>query len=146
VNFSDDPRFDNLRAPQVRLLPFTEDRLLTVAHRVRDLYPAKHTDRVAARVDDRFLAALVSQVTAGFGGKVALAPRLFLRELVDVMDRVDLHEDYAPAEHYKLQLEDAKLTAEELAAKHGRPLEVADESEDGEESETDPPEPKRLDG
>jgi len=52
VNFSDDPRFDNLRAPQVRLLPFTEDRLLTVAHRVRDLYPAKHTDRVAARVDE----------------------------------------------------------------------------------------------
>src|SRR4051812_40638014 len=78
VDFGDDPRWDNLRAPQVRLLPFTEDRLLTVGRRVRDLYPAKEPARVTARVDDRFLQALVGQVTTGFGGKVALAPRLFL--------------------------------------------------------------------
>src|SRR5439155_22744794 len=42
VNFGDDGRFDNLRAPQVRLLPFTDDRLLTVGTRIRDLYPAKN--------------------------------------------------------------------------------------------------------
>lgn len=30
VTFTDDPRFDNLRMPQVRLLPFDESRLLTV--------------------------------------------------------------------------------------------------------------------
>ena len=39
VQFGEDPRFDNLRAPQVRLLPFTEGRLLEVGQRVRDLYP-----------------------------------------------------------------------------------------------------------
>ena len=44
----------------------------------------------------------------GFGGKVALAPRLFLRELVDIMDRVDIHEEYDPQAHYKLELDDTK--------------------------------------
>ncbi|HEY0137608.1 MAG TPA: BREX system ATP-binding protein BrxD, partial [Nannocystis sp.] len=94
TSFGDDPTLDNLRATQVRLLPFTQDRLLTVGRRVRDLYPAKNVSRIAARVDDQFLGALVTQITSGFGGKVGLAPRLFLRELIDVLDRVDLHERY----------------------------------------------------
>ena len=145
VSFGEDGRFDNLRAPQVRLLPFTDERLLTVGTRIRMLYPAKHVARVAERVDDRFLRALVSQVTAGFGGKVSLAPRLFLRELIDVMDRVDLHEGYDPATHYRLEFEDGRLTAEELAAKHGRSMDVAEAviAEDAEPSE---PSSKRLDG
>lgn len=140
VNFGEDARWDNLRAPQVRLLPFNEERLLTVGRRVRDIYPAKNAARVEALVDERFLRALVAQVTAGFGARVALAPRLFLRELVDVMDRVDLHADYNPVEHYKLNLDDAKLTPEELAAKHGRPLPEGDE----EEAEADGPAVKEV--
>lgn len=152
VNFSEDTRFDNLKAPQVRLTPFTDDRLLAVGTRIRDLYPAKNPARLAERVDDAFLKGLVSQVTAGFGGKVALAPRMFLRELIDVMDRVDIHEGYNPREHYKLELEDGKLTPEELAAKHGRPIqEPAEEPEpaaDNDTSEGSPPSAKRkrLDG
>jgi hypothetical protein len=147
VNFGEDPRWDNLRAPQVRLLPFTEERLLAVGRRVRDLYPARHAERVAARVNDRFLNALVSQVTAGFGGKVALAPRLFLRELIDVMDRVDLHEGYDPSSLYRLDLDDGKLTSEELAAKHGRPVEVEVEADAAEASESEvTAKLRRLDG
>lgn len=148
VTFSEDPRWDNLRAPQVRLLPFTEERLLTVGRRVRALYPAKNPARIQTRVDDRFLGALVSQVTLGFGGKVALAPRLFLRELVDVMDRVDLHVDYDPADHYHLELDDGKLTPEELAAKHGRAVDEVTETDVEQEGDAAPPAPKsrRLDG
>lgn len=116
VAFGDDPRFDNLRAPQVRLMPFTPDRLMTVGRRIRELYPAKERARVERLVDDRFIEALVAQVTAGFGGEVALAPRLFLRELIDVLDRVDQHEAYAPADHYQLQMTESRLTDEELAA------------------------------
>jgi hypothetical protein len=145
VSFGEDARFDNLRAPQVRLLPFTDERLLTVGMRIRDLYPGKNPERVAQRIDDRFLRALVSQVTTGFGGKVSLAPRLFLRELVDVMDRVDIHPDYDPATHYRLELEDAKLTPEELAAKHGRSMDVAEEEHAAEDEATPKPN-KRLDG
>jgi hypothetical protein len=143
VNFGDDAQWDNLRAPQVRLLPFTDGRLLTVGTRIRDLYPAKNAGRVEERVNDAFLRALVAQVTAGFGGKVSLAPRLFLRELIDVMDRVDIHEGYDPAAHYKLELDDGKLTAEELAAKHGQS--VGNEAEEAPE-ETPEKKPKRLDG
>lgn len=144
VNFGEDAQFDNLRAPQVRLMPFTDERLLMVGTRIRDLYPAKNPARVAARVDDAFLKLLVAQVTTGFGGKVALAPRLFLRELIDIMDRVDIHQDYDPAKHYKLELDDSKLTPEELSAKHGTPLEVAEEG--GEEDPATDGKPKRLDG
>lgn len=145
VNFADDSRFDNLRAPQVRLLPFSDERLLTVGSRIRDLYPAKNPERVAQRIDDRFLRTLVSQVTTGFGGKVSLAPRLFLRELIDVMDRVDIHEDYDPATHYRLELDDGKLTPEELAAKHGRSVDVAEDEIVDEPEPTEKPN-KRLDG
>ena len=105
--------------------------------------------RVTDRVDDAFLKALVSQVTAGFGGKVALAPRMFLRELIDVLDRVDIHEAYDPREHYNLELDDGKLTAEELAAKHGRPVEEpAEDPESPTETDSSGPAPSRnrLDG
>lgn len=154
VNFGDDPRWDNLRAPQVRLLPFTTERLLAVGRRVRAIYPAKNAERVAGRVDDGFLEALVNQVTAGFGGTVALAPRLFLRELVDILDRVDIHGDYDPAAHYRLALDDSKLTPEELAAKHDRGVEGAEtEIPDGAADEGEPSQgsaisapPRRLDG
>jgi hypothetical protein len=144
VNFGEDGRFDNLRAPQIRLLPFTDDRLLAVGARIRDLYPAKNPDRVLHRVDNAFLRALVNQVTTGFGGRVGLAPRLFLRELIDVMDRVDIHEDYDPQAHYKLELDDGKLTAEELAAKHGHPVQKPYEVEEYEERSEDGP--TRLEG
>lgn len=154
VNFSSDARFDNLKAPQVRLLPFTDDRLLTVGTRIRDLYPAKNPSRIAERVDDGFLRGLVGQVTAGFRGKVALAPRLFLRELIDVMDRVDIHDSYEPRAHYKLELDDTKLNAEELAAKHGRAVEDAVEGANETNEASEPAEGdiapakrgKRLDG
>lgn len=138
VTFGDDPHFDNLRAAQVRLNAFDSERLLDVGRRVRDLYPASHPDRVQERVSDAFLEGLVNQVTTGFGGKVTVAPRVFLRELVDVMDRVEQHETYDPIGHYKLTLEGATLTAEELAAKEGRDLSDADENE--------PTPARRLDG
>ncbi len=108
----------------MRLLPFTAERLLDVGRRVRSLYPAQAPDRVAERADDRFLEGLVNKVTEGFGGKVAVAPRLFLRELVDVLDRVDQHPDYDPAEHYRLEVHEEQLTPEELAALRGMMSEV----------------------
>ena len=117
VDFSEDARFDNLRAPQVRLQAFDEERLLIVGRRVRQLYPAKNAARVQAKISDAFLETLVRQVTSAFGGKVAITPRLFLRELIDVMDRVDLHEDYDPLTRYRLELDDAKLNEEELAVR-----------------------------
>lgn len=143
VNFGDDPRWDNLRAPQVRLLPFSSARLLEVGRRVRDLYPAQSGARVASCADDRFLEQLVAAVTEGFGGRVEMAPRIFLRELVDVLDRIDQYPDYDPHAHYKLRVDEAELTAPELAARKG----TVEPEEPGEEAPTPPPRQKRrLDG
>lgn len=125
VNF-EDPKYDNLKAPQVRLQPFSAERLLTVGRKVRDLYPSGDPERIAARADDAFLKALVEQITAGFGGKVSIAPRMFLRELVDVLDRIDQYPDFVPATRYKLALREEDLLPEELAAAQGRTLTPAD--------------------
>ena len=147
VKFDEEPRFDNLRAVQVRLLPFDEDRLFTVGQRVRDLYPTEQPSRIQAKLTDAFLMSLVGQVTSGFGGKVAVAPRLFLRELTDVLDRVDQHQDFDPLAHYKLKLDESNLGPEELAAVHGESTPVADGETDDDGVEPDSPTgPRRLDG
>lgn len=148
VKFDDDPRFDNLRAAQVRLLPFDEDRLYRVGQRVRDLYPTEQTSRIQAKITDAFLRSLVAQVTSGFGGKVAVAPRLFLRELTDILDRVDQHQDFDPVTHYKLKVDEAQLSPEELAAARGEAVPVVEsEDDDSEGDEPAPPKgPQRLDG
>ncbi len=120
TKFEDDPQFDNLRAPQVRLLPFDKSRLVEVGRRVRSIYRARHPERLEARAGDRFLEALADRVTQGFGGRVAIAPRMFLRELTDVLDKVDSHEDYDPAVRYRLSLDEALLHDEELSAYRAR--------------------------
>ena len=48
---------------------------------------------------------------------------------MDVLDRVDQHEGYDPVSHYKLELDDTTLTAQELAARHGRVWEDPSDSE-----------------
>jgi len=154
VKFDDDPRWDNLRAPQVRLLPFDRDRLFQVGQRVRDLYPSAQPSRLMATVSDAFLRALVDQVSTGFGGRVAVAPRIFLRALTDVLDRVDMHQGFDPVQHYKLEIDLAQLRPEELAAARGQELpEPAEPDGDAPEPVAAPPvaDPptkprKRLDG
>jgi hypothetical protein len=120
--------------------------LIEVGRRVRDLYPAKELTRRGERAGDAFLTALARHVTTGFGGKVSIAPRIFLRELVDVLDKVDQYGEYDPAAQYKLTLEDADLGDEELAARHGlaAPPSVADV--DATTGEDGPTPPRRLDG
>lgn len=128
VRFGDNPDHDNLRAPQVRLQPFDAERLVEVGLRVRDIFPAEHLERVRERVDDAFLRDLVNKVVEGFGGEITVTPRYFLRELVDVMDRVDLHEGFNPRREYRLAIDDDSLSPEELAARCDRD---ATGSEDG---------------
>lgn len=46
-----------------------------------------------------------------------MAPRLFLKKLVaDVLDRVDLHADFDPRQHYSLTLAESEMSAIERAA------------------------------
>ena len=119
VDFGTDRRFDNPRAVQIRLNAFDHRSLLAVGRRVRDIYAEgrPNEQRLRSVVDDSYLEDLARAVAGGLGGKVGVAPRLFLKKLVsDVLDRVDLHEDFDPRKHYKLTLADTEMSTTERAA------------------------------
>lgn len=98
TRFETNPRFDNPRAPQLRLTGFTYESLHELGGRIRDIYAdgAENGYRVASAVDDRFIDAYAAKIAGQLGGKVGIAPRVFLRQLIDVMDKVDLYADYNP--------------------------------------------------
>lgn len=119
VDFATEARFDNPRAVQIRLKGFDVDALREVGFKVRDLYLDGATSgRLGQLVDDAYVADLARSVTGALGGKVGIAPRVFLKKLVgEVLDRVDQHADFDPRRHYALTLGDAELTAVERAAR-----------------------------
>ncbi len=116
TDFSTDSRFDNPRAPQIRLQPFDLGLLMAVGRKVRDL----HAEGSAARqkllfvADDSLIEALAQGVAGRLGGKIGIAPRLFLKKLVaDVLDRIELHPDFDPRRDYRLTVREEELTEEE---------------------------------
>jgi hypothetical protein len=119
VDFKTDARFDNPRAVQVRLAPFDLDRLAEVGRRVRAIYQehCPSAARVAERCDDAYVRGLASAVAGRLGGRVGIAPRIFLKKLVaDVLDRVDQFPDFDPRKHYALTVSETELTAVERNA------------------------------
>ena len=120
VDFSTDIRFDNPRAVQIRLRGFDLDSLEEVGCKVRDLFAQVSDDpeRIQRKADNDYVADLAKAVTGNLGGKIGVAPRIFLKKLVgDVLDRIDTHEDFEPREHYALTITDTELTETERAAK-----------------------------
>ncbi len=116
VDFGPDPTFDSSRATQIRLLPFDEERLVAAGIAVRDIYDADNQERLTAAVSDDFVRALARQVAGKLGGKVGVAPRIFLRKLVQVLDQVDEHPHFDPVHHYKLSLDANEMNSEERQA------------------------------
>ena len=110
VDFTTDSKFDSARAVQIRLPGFTHDSLLELGGRVRDLYAVGASPRIPVIVDDAYIATLATAVAGRLGGKVGVAPRLFLKKLVaDVLDRVDQHEDFDPRRDYALTVSDVEF-------------------------------------
>ncbi|MCB0922881.1 MAG: DUF2791 family P-loop domain-containing protein, partial [Actinobacteria bacterium] len=117
TDFSGDPRFDNPRAVQIRLPGFDQASLDELGWRVRDLYCADADPRVAGVVDDAYLKDFSRALAGEMGGKVGVAPRVFLKKLVaDVLDRVDQFPDFDPRRDYQLTVRRQDLTSDEWAA------------------------------
>jgi hypothetical protein len=120
VDFQTDARFDNPRAVQLRLPPFDHARLVEVGVKVRDLFvtDCASPDRVQSRADNAYVEALGRSVAGKLGGKVGIAPRLFLKKLVaDVLDRIDQFEDFNPTQHYQLTVNASEMTSVEREAR-----------------------------
>jgi hypothetical protein len=113
TDFTTDPRFDNPRAVQLRLTGFTQESLTSLGVNIRDLYAsgAAAPERIKTLADDTYIGDLARAVGGSLGGKVGVAPRLFLKKLVgDVLDRIDQFEDFDPRQHYRLTVSSNELT------------------------------------
>ena len=120
VDFSTDARFDNPRAVQIRLKGFDIESLKEVGCKVRDIYASNSDDsvRIMEQADDDYISDLAQAVTGNLGGKIGIAPRIFLKKLVgEVLDRIDQFKDFSPREHYALTISDSELTTAEKAGK-----------------------------
>jgi hypothetical protein len=119
VDFGTESRFDNPRAVQIRLSNFDLSLLTQVGCRVRDIFAegAVAPGRVAELVGNDYVSQLATAVSGKLGGKVGIAPRVYLKKLVgDVLDRVDQFADFDPRQHYALTLAANELTRAEAAA------------------------------
>ncbi len=125
TDFATEARFDNPRAVQIRLPGFDIDLLRQVGGKVRDIYAdqAADPDRIRAVVDDAYMTELAGAVVGDLGGRVGIAPRIFLKKLVaDVLDRVDQFADFDPRQHYALTIADAELTDAERSGRGAKSL------------------------
>lgn len=119
TDFQTDARFDNPRAVQIRLSGFTANSLVELGGRVRDIFAtgADDPERIHAVVDDAYITSLAKAVGGELGGRTGVAPRLFLKKLIaDVLDRVELFEDFNPRLDYRLTVDPNELSEVERAA------------------------------
>ena len=87
--------------------------------KVRDIFVngSKDAEGVARRANDALLESLADAVTGQLGGKIGIAPRIYLKKLVaDVLDRIDQFPDFDPLRHYALTVSESELTAVERNA------------------------------
>jgi hypothetical protein len=67
--------------------------------------------------NDEYLDSLARALAGKLGGKVGIAPRLFLKKLVaDVLDRIDQFDDFDPRQNYQLTLASTEPTSVEREA------------------------------
>jgi len=96
----DDP-FPNPELPQIVLPRFDGTKLQAVAAKVLSIYEAAYGPTDRQRVSDVFLEFMIAEVTSKFGGRVDVVPRQFLRDLVNVLDKVRQYPEYDPDTEYE---------------------------------------------
>ena len=83
--------------------------------KIREIFLSGSKDPagVSARANDVLLNSLVDAVTGELGGKVGIAPRLFLKKWVDLLDKIELSSEFDPATDYRLTLRSEEITPQE---------------------------------
>lgn len=121
VDFSGDARWDNPRAPQVRLFGFQQESLIELGQRIRDIYAtgSPAADRIVALVPDDYLGAFAAGVAGQLGGRVGIAPRVFLRKLIDLLDKIEQFPDFIPDAAGAVRIAAGELNDDERAAVGG---------------------------
>lgn len=76
TDFDTDVRFDNPRAPQIRLKAFDMEMMLEVGGKVRDIFADGSTavERVRNLAGDELIRSLAEGVSGSLGGKTGIAP------------------------------------------------------------------------
>lgn len=116
TDFDTDIRFDNPRAPQIRLKAFDMEMMLEVGGKVRDIFAdgSMVAERVRNLAGDDLIRSLAEGVSGSLGGKTGIAPRIFLKKLVaELLDRIELHESFDPRKDYRLTIREDELSLEE---------------------------------
>jgi len=100
--------FKNPRQPQIVLEKFDTAKLEQVALKVMDVYARAYAEPDRERVSHRFIRAMIKKITTRFGGRVDVIPRIFLKEIVDMLDKCELYEEYNPWEGYEFDADHLK--------------------------------------
>jgi len=100
LDHPDDP-FPNPELPQIVLPRFDGEKLHAVAGKVLRIYERAHEPVDRERVSDLFVEFMIGEVTSKFGGRVDVVPRQFLRDLVNVLDKVRQYPEYNPDTEYE---------------------------------------------
>jgi hypothetical protein len=72
------------RLPAIHYSGFGLESLCEVGRKVRDLYAnqSRVAERILTAADDAYVADLAAAVTGQLGGRVGIAPRVYLKKLV----------------------------------------------------------------
>ena len=119
TDFATAGRFDNPRAPQIRLQPFGTAEMLEVGRKVRDLFAdgCSSPERLRVCANDDLIKRLAAGVAGRLGGKTGIAPRLYLKKLVaELLDRIDIYPEFDPKKDYRLTILEEEMTDEERNA------------------------------
>lgn len=96
----DDP-FPNPELPQIALPRFNTIKLREVAQKAMMIYDVANSQVDHQRVNEVFIDFMIAEVTSKFGGRVDVVPRQFLRDFVNVLDKVAQYPEYEPDAEYE---------------------------------------------
>ncbi|MBN1536880.1 MAG: BREX system ATP-binding protein BrxD [Anaerolineales bacterium] len=106
-----DDAFPNPELPQIVLPKFDAQKLHAVADKVTQIYETAYDPIDRSRITDIFVNFMIAEVTSKFGGRVDIVPRQFIRDFINVLDKVRQYAEYNPDAEYEF---DQSATQDDL--------------------------------